>query len=205
MATSASFLGFKVNFRHPYSIMAKVEETNTDTSAIAISTAGTDAMAMRWSFRLMPETIFGSKNLGGVLFAHRLQYRRGAFIWPGNALQLLGHKTDVADKTIVNKVDKGMDTIRVVNGNDLLVGRLVQLPGINRVHVITAITPENPRVGTRGATDLTLEPPLRGDVPAQSKLKCKPVPVVKHDPNGGTYGINYVERMMSNLIVLVEA
>ena len=176
MAASASFLGVKVNFAAPYSIMAKVDETNTDTSAIGISTAGTDAVAIRWSFRLMPETIFGSRNLGGMLFAHRRRNQRRAFPWPGNAMQWPGHLIDVADKTISANAVKGSKTIRVVNATDLMIGRFVQLPGVSRVHTITAITPDNALSSVQGATDLELDPPLRADVSALDKLKCKPVP-----------------------------
>ena len=201
-----SFLGFPLLGAAEVAFEIDVYEDSIKTGSRSWRTAGTDAMAMRWTFRLAQvEDEGGSMNMGGILFAHKVANRRRAFAWPGDAIQPLGHMVDVADKTITADADNKAEVVRVVDGLNLKVGRLVQMPGVNRVHVITGIAAVNPLVGVRGATNLTINPPLRKEVKMNDKMVCKPVPHVLYDPDAVVYRGAWADRMADTKIVLIES
>ena len=202
---SAYYLDLGINWKHPVKIEPVVQESTTFAASISTYTTGTDAVAMRWTFNVMPDDMHGVDNVGGILLAHKFANRRRPFAWPGRCVQPLGHITALADKTITTDAVKGSKKVRLANATDLRVGRVVQMPDPSRVYMITAITPTNALNGVAGATDISIEPALRVAVAANDKMKSTPVPQVKYDPELMDYTLIYSNRQPSTKVVLREA
>ena len=189
----ASFLGFAIRGDESVDMGFDDDSASTRSGSLTYRGARSRAMAFRWSFMVEPDPRWNPRNIAGVLNAHRLKVKRAAFDWPGVALNEAGHKEAVDDKTIAVKASLGDSELTLDDVEDLLPGRLIQLPGGTRVYAVTGVS----------NSKITIAPDLRNKVPVNSALKATIVPRVIYDPETD-YHTSYRNSRPIKRIRLVE-
>lgn len=210
----ATFLNFSVRQDDTFLMRLVADEVSKLRSDQSYSSYGTETIAAHWSFMLSPDTRWGAQNQQGILLAHRVEMGRKAFEWPGVLPQPLGHDNvtghdasgnpiTLNDVTITEDASEGDNMVTIASAINVKNGRIIRLPGVSRVHVVVGVTPQDAGVGLAGPTDIKVEPTVRRDIKANTKMALSPTPHVLYHPDDQRES-RMVNGRQGNPIRLVE-